>query len=246
MKKIVVISQARLGSTRLPAKVLKTVCGKTLLEHQYERLQRSRFAHQIVIATTTLSQDDPIVDLCNQRQIPVWRGPSDDVLTRYHGAATRYQADIVVRVTSDCPLIDPEIVDEVIGRYLELDGAADYVSNTLVRSFPRGMDTEVFSFTALDAAAQEAVRQEEREHVTPFIYWRPERFRVEQVRSAEDLSCHRWTVDTPEDFELIRRILEALYPQKPCFTLRDVLDLLADHPDWSELNAHIEQKTIHK
>jgi spore coat polysaccharide biosynthesis protein SpsF len=242
--KTVIIIQARMTSTRLPGKVLKPVLRKTLLEHQLERLKRVLNADGIVVATTTNEADQPIVELCNQLQIPVSRGSESDVLSRYYEAALAHQADVVVRVTSDCPLIDPAVVSEVIGYYHAHWVEYDYVSNTLERTYPRGLDVEVLPFSLLAQAHREASAPEEREHVTPFIYRRPAQFRIYQVRQSPSHADERWTVDTPEDFELIRRILEALYPDNPAFTQADVLQVLDAHPDWRALNAEIEQKKV--
>lgn len=237
-----IIVQTRMTSNRLPGKVLKPVLEKPLLEYQIERLRRVKLADKIVIATTTNATDDPIVELCNAIGVTHFRGSEQDVLSRYYGAAQAIQADVVVRVTSDCPLIDPQIIDQVIQLYLDGDGNVDYASNSLQRSFPRGMDTEVFSFVALEQAHREATEPPQREHVTPFLYQHPERYRIVQLTSPQDLSRHRWTVDTPEDFKLICCMLEALYPQVPDFTLQDCLNLIDCHPDWPTINAHVEQK----
>ncbi|MBD1872963.1 glycosyltransferase family protein [Nodosilinea sp. FACHB-131] len=239
---ITIIVQARMTSTRLPGKVLKPVLGKPLLTYQIERLKRVKAADSIVIATTENSADDPIVELCQALAVDYFRGSEQDVLSRYYRAAQTAQADVVVRVTSDCPLIDPEVIDEVIQVYIAQRDRYDYVSNSLRRSYPRGLDTEVFSAQALEQAHREAIAQPDREHVTPFIYNHPNRYAIGQVTTAQDLSRHRWTVDTPEDFELIKRMLEALYPQVPNFTLQDCLDLLSQHPDWTVINSHVEQK----
>ncbi|MDZ8135045.1 MAG: glycosyltransferase family protein [Nostoc sp. DedQUE04] len=238
--KTVIIVQARMTSTRLPEKVLKKVLDKPLLEYQIERLKRVKLIDEIVIATTNNSTDLPIIELCDRLSIPYFRGSEEDVLARYYGAAKEHQADVVVRVTSDCPLIDPQVIDKVIQFYINYE--YDYVSNSLERSYPRGMDTEVFSFLALHQAFVEATAQPDREHVTPFIYMHPERYRLAQVVYSENESSHRWTVDTADDFELIKRIIEALYPEIPKFTLEDCLDLLRKYPDWSRINAHVEQK----
>jgi spore coat polysaccharide biosynthesis protein SpsF len=230
-------------STRLPGKVLKAVLGKSLLEYQIERLRRVKLADAVVIATTTNDTDQPIVDLCNQLTVSYYRGSEFDVLERYYQAALRYSIDVIVRVTSDCPLIDPKVINQVIQFYLENLDRYDYVSNTLSRTYPRGMDTEVFSFQSLQEAFQQATTSPEREHVTPFIYCHPQRYRLGEVSYPSNQSAHRWTVDTPEDFQLIRKILEALYPNQPDFTLEDILRLLAKHPDWTLINSHIEQKS---
>lgn len=243
--KTTIIVQARMTSTRLPGKVLKKVLGKPLLVYQLERLLRVKLADEIVIATTTNETDLPIVKLCSDLAIPCFRGPEEDVLARYYGAARQFPGEVIVRLTSDCPLIDPQVIDKVIQHYLN-SPQLDYVSNVLERSYPRGMDTEVFSFKALQEAYLEAADHSQREHVTPFIYHQPSRFSLANVSYQEDQSRHRWTVDTPEDLELVTRILEALYPYKPQFTLGDILSLLVEQPHWMAINENIEQKKLDK
>lgn len=238
--KVVIINQARMTSTRLPGKILKTVLGKSLLEYQIERLQRVKLADELVIATTTNYTDDPIVELCDRAGVSYYRGSEEDVLARYYEAAKQHQADVIVRVTSDCPLIDPEIIDHVIQTYF--DHQCDYASNSLERTYPRGMDTEVFSFESLSQAYSDAIAKPDREHVTPFLHQQPERFKIIPVLNSENYSHHRWTVDTQEDFDLIKNILEAIYPQQPHFTMEDCLNLLNAHPEWQSINVHIEQK----
>lgn len=238
----IIIVQARMTSTRLPGKVLKKVLDKPLLEYQIERLQRVKLARSIVIATTTNDTDQPIVDLCTKLNVPFFRGSELDVLARYHGAAMTYRADVVVRVTSDCPLIDPQVIDKVIKFYLDHYPEYDYVSNTLERSYPRGMDTEIFSIQVLDEIFREASAQPDREHVTPFIYRHPERYNLANVSCAVDYSNHRWTVDTPEDFELVSNIISALYPANRFFNMQDCLDLLNKNPEWVKINSHVQQK----
>lgn len=242
--KTVIIVQARMTSTRLPGKVLKQVMGKSLLEYQIERLRRVKLADEIVVATTTNATDQPIVDVCEQLKVACHRGSENDVLARYYEAATRFDATIVVRVTSDCPLIDPLLIDGAIGAYIDNAGSYDYVSNMIEPSWPYGMAVEVFSLQALAEAHNEATQESEREHVTPFIYWHPGRYRIKSLIMHPDLSHHRWTVDTPEDFELVRRLLEALYPRSPCYVMADVLALLAEHPEWAAINCDVAQKTI--
>lgn len=236
-----IITQARMTSTRLPGKVLKTVLGKALLQHQIERLRRSR-ADEVIVATTTNAADEPIVALCRELSVPFFRGSELDVLARCQGAAKASGLDLVVRVTSDCPLIDPWVVDQVLA--LHSSSGADFAANTLQRTYPRGMDTEVFSAAMLEEAAAEACLPYEREHVTPFFYQRPQRYRLANLAYKTDQSGHRWTVDTPEDFQLIERLLSALYPEKPGFSLEDILALISRHPEWSRLNAGSEQKPL--
>ena len=243
--KVVIISQARMTSTRLPGKVLKPVLGKPLLAYQIERLRRVKGAAEVVIATTTNAADDAIVALCEELSCAFYRGSENDVLSRYYEAAAAFEADAVVRVTSDCPVIDPAVIDDVIDLFRLADRKRyDYVSNTLTRSFPRGMDAEIFSFPALVEAHAKAILPYEREHVTPFFYQHPEKFALGNVAHRQDESRHRWTVDTIEDFELLERIITALYPSHPAFTLGDMLQLLEGNPSWALLNAHVEQKKL--
>jgi len=240
--KTVIIVQARMTSTRLPGKVMKSILNKPMLEYQLERLARVERADAVVVACTTNKADAPIVELCRRLGVAVFRGSEEDVLSRYYGAAKAHRADVVVRVTSDCPLIDPQVIDAVIRCYYSAPGRYDYVSNTLERTYPRGMDCEVFSFRILEEVFIEATDLPDREHVTPFIYRQPQRYHLSNVPYIEDQSRHRWTVDTPKDFELIKRIIEAIYPVDPNFTLQDCLALLVTHPDWEMINANVEQK----
>lgn len=240
----VIIAQARMTSTRLPGKVLKTVLDKPLLSYFIERLRRATLADQVVIATTINASDEPIVDLCRTLQIGFTRGSEDDVLSRYFDAAVVTGADTIVRVTSDCPLIDPALVDETIRFFHEESANFDYVSNSLETTYPLGMGVEVFSFRALQEAYSEGTEKADREHVTPFLYTHPERYLIGGIRFPRDLSKHRWTVDTPEDLALITRIIETLYPLKSDFNLADILELMVVHPDWPLINANIRQKKL--
>ncbi|MEO8313283.1 MAG: glycosyltransferase family protein [Pseudomonadota bacterium] len=240
---MVIIIQARMGSTRLPGKVLRSITGRPMLSYQIERLKRVSQAPLIVVATTVEPADDAIVDFCSSEGIVCTRGSEQDVLDRYWQAANKVGASAIVRITSDCPLIDPQLVDSAIAMFTG-PGEYDYVSNMLTPTWPYGMAVEVFSAKALAEAWREATEAEEREHVTPFIYWRPSRYHLGSLTMRPDLSAHRWTVDTPEDFELISRILGSLYVRKPLFDMNDVLALLEDHPEWSAINAHVEQKVV--
>jgi spore coat polysaccharide biosynthesis protein SpsF len=243
-KRVVVILQARMGASRLPGKPLKKVLDRPLLSYQIERLRRAKLVDEIVIATTTEPQDDQIETFCKSENITHFRGSTLDVLDRYYQAAKAFQADVVVRVTGDCPLIDPKVVDQVIGYYLDHLPTYQYVSNSLERTFPRGLDTEIFSYDLLERAAKEANLPPEREHVTLYFYTHPEKFSLGNVKHSADLSDHRWTVDTTEDLELITKILEEMYPRKHNFNMEDVLKVLDCHPDWSKINSHIKQKSI--
>ena len=238
--KTLIIVQARMTSTRLPGKVLLPLAGEPMLTRLIERLRRVRRPDGIVVATTTNATDDPIAALCTQLGVHCHRGSEHDVLSRYADAARLHGADVVVRITSDCPLIDPALIDQTIAAYDE--GGSDYVSNMLPPTWPYGMAVEVFSAAALAQAHAEATQAAEREHVTPFLYWHPERYRLRNVASPVDLSHHRWTVDTPEDYALVSRLFDHLMPIRPNFTQADVLALLEQHPDWIAINQHIQQK----
>ncbi len=244
--KTVVIVQARMGSTRMPGKVMKFVLGKPLLQHQIERLGRSALADDIVVATTTGDADKPIVSLCRALSIRFFRGPEDDVLTRYFDAATTAKADNIVRVTSDCPLIDPRVVDRVIRYFMENQSRMDYVSNCLKRTYPRGMDCEVFPMRVLREVNEVATSDSDREHVTPFIYRHPNRYQLGNVALEKDYSHYRWTVDTPEDFELVNLLMKAAHAVRADYTLQDCLDLMEKHPTWAQINAGVSQKTVNK
>ena len=245
-KRIVVILQARMGANRLPGKPLKKVLQKPLLSYQLERLRRCKKVDEIVVATTTSTQDGAIETLCAEEKIPCFRGSEHDVLDRYYRTALKYSADTIVRITGDCPVIDPMIVDRVIGYYQNHQPQCDYVSNSLQRTFPRGLDTEVFSFELLERAAHEAKHPEEREHVTPYFYKHPELFELGSVAQEIDQSDHRWTVDTVEDLDLITKIITTLYPVNPTFNKDDIIKLLEKHPDWKLINAHIMQKKLYQ
>lgn len=243
-KRVVIILQARMGASRLPGKPLKTVLGRPLLGYQLERLRRSHSTTEIVVATTLEPQDDQIAEFCKSQEVSVFRGSSLDVLDRYYQAARLFKADFVVRVTGDCPIIDPVILDEVINYYLECFPKFDYVSNSISHTYPRGLDVEIFSFELLESAQKNAKLPEEREHVTLYFYTHPEKFSIGNVASKKDISNHRWTVDTEEDFELISRIISELYPENNEFATQDVLDLLEDNPEWMKINSHIQQKPV--
>ena len=242
--KVVAVVQARMGSTRLPGKVMRPLLGLPMLARLLERLARCQKLDDVVVATTDDGSERPIVELVDSLDVHVFRGSEDDVLARYYGAARQHAADVVVRITSDCPLIAPEVVDGCVEAFLASGGEIDYASNGFRRTYPRGLDTEVFSMGALETAFSKAATPPDREHVTPFIWRQPQRFRLLDVVDVEDHSDLRWTVDTPEDFELVSKIYGALYPTNPAFSYRDVLRLLGEHPEWSELNRHVEQKKV--
>lgn len=241
--KTVAIIQARMGSTRLPGKVLADVAGRPMLARVVERTARARSIQQVVVATSALAADDSIADWCAGEGWSCHRGSEADVLDRYYGAACASNAEIIVRITSDCPLIDPGVLDDVIKHYHAGQPGLDYVANFLPdRTFPRGLDCEVVSFAALKRAWREDDRPDWREHVTEFILHHAESFHVSGWMTAPDCSGERWTVDTPEDLELVRRIYAAFGDDG--FGWREVLALLDDHPDWRALNAHVAQKVV--
>ncbi|HET9159674.1 MAG TPA: glycosyltransferase family protein [Caulobacteraceae bacterium] len=223
------ILQARTSSTRLPGKVLRDLVGAPMLERQIERVLRARRIGKLVVATSTDPSDDPIAELCDRLGVACHRGPLDDVLARFAGALEAFgPADHIVRLTGDCPLTDPEVIDATIARHL--DAGADYTSNTLKLTFPKGQDVEVMKAGRLAAAAREAGDPYEREHVTPFLYRHPERFRLANLERHPPLPELRWTVDTAEDFAFVSRVYQALYPANPAFTSQDVLILTGDDP----------------
>ncbi|MCK9280012.1 MAG: glycosyltransferase family protein [Melioribacteraceae bacterium] len=242
MNKVVIV-QARLGSTRLPAKILKDLSGKPVLYHVLERIKKAKLVDDIVVATTDLDNDEPLVEYLRENKIYYYRGSSDDVLSRYYEAAFQYKADIIIRITSDCPLIDPEVIDSIIKIYLE-NNKYDYVSNTIMRTFPRGLDVELLTFAALKKSFYGAEQKSEREHVTPYIYNNREIFNVFNFASKTDLSYLRWTLDTPEDYQLIKVIYDSLYKEGEIFTTEEVLTLFHNLPELIEINKHIEQKKL--
>lgn len=232
-----IIVQARMTSTRLPGKVLKKIAGKPILEHLLLRLNRSNTVKNVVVATTGNADDDVIVKLCDEMGVLNFRGSEHNVLNRYFSAAHFFNADPVVRINSDCPLIDPEIIDQVVSEYQNSNGTFDYVSNILEPSFPIGMHTEIFSIKALDIAEKFASLPEEREHVTPYIYRNPDKFKLKSVRQKLDESHIRLTLDTEADFELVSLIYGHLYFKNEKFKLEDVRTLLKNNPEWIKINT---------
>ena len=200
----IAIIQTRMGSTRLPGKVLAEIGGLTMLERVVMRTAAASSVDRVVVATTTGSDDDPIVDLCETTGVSWFRGSVNDVLDRYRGAADEFGADTVVRITSDCPLIDPSVIDRVVGAFDRQ--RPDYASNCIERTYPRGLDTEVLTRSALEQAWTEATEPPDRVHVTPYIYHHPEQFRLLSVTAPEVCEDLRWTVDTQLDLEVIREI----------------------------------------
>jgi spore coat polysaccharide biosynthesis protein SpsF len=241
--KVVAIIQARVGSTRLPGKVLLDLAGQPMLVRGTNRTRRALTLNKVVVATTVQPADDAIARLCSERGWPCFRGSEDDVLDRYYQAALGYRAEAVVRITADCPLIEPEVIDRVVQEFLKLQPRVDYVCNMLPRrTFPRGLDTEVMRFDTLDRAWHEDRDPASREHVTPHIWRNPELFHVHGVSNEEDYSHLRWTVDTIEDLAFMRRIYNHFGHDR--FSWREVLAVLEEHPEWLEINRNVQQKAI--
>jgi spore coat polysaccharide biosynthesis protein SpsF len=238
---VVCITQARVNSTRLPGKVLMPVAGKPMLRWHLDRLKRARRIDHIVVATTEEPAADAIVEIARQAGVMAFRGSEQDVLARFAGAAAFAGAATVVRVTSDCPVIDPALIDRVIALY-ERAGEECHYASLDVGTFPRGLDCEVFSRQALDEAHREAVAQEDREHVTVFVRRHVERYAARFLSTAPSDQTYRWTVDTPEDFDLVRRIIENFAPAGIDFAWTDIAALMREHPEWAAINAGVIQK----
>jgi spore coat polysaccharide biosynthesis protein SpsF len=241
MTRTVAIVQARMTSTRLPGKVLADLGGRPLLDWVIERTRAARTVDDVLLATTTNATDEPLVDAAARLALPVFRGDEDDVLGRYCAAAGAATADVVVRITSDCPLVDPAVIDLVVARFRE--ERADYASNGLVASFPRGLDVEVLHRSVLETCGREATSPHERAHVTPFAYAHPERFRLLSVEAPTPHPEERWTVDTPEDLALVRAIVDRLAPRRD-FGWEDILAVLDAEPALRALNRDVRQKAL--
>lgn len=239
--KIVAIIQARMGSTRLPGKTLAELAGRSMLAQVIERVGLAETLDRLVVATSTLPADDPIERECDRLGAACFRGSEDDVLDRFAAAAALHRADAVVRVTADCPLIDPEVIDYVVGEFEK--GDWDYASNTLRRTYPRGLDTEIFTAAAMETARREASEPYQRVHVTPFFYEQPHRFRLLALTCEGDYSGYRWTVDTPEDLALVRAICARLGGRRTS-SWRDALRVVSESPELAATNQHVRQKLL--
>jgi len=240
--KIGAIIQARTGSTRLPEKVLMKLIDKTVLEHVVERVNQAELIDTVIVATTVSESDNKIAELAENQNWPYYRGSEEDVLSRYFESAEKFDLDIIVRVTSDCPLIDPFIIDSVIRAFIEQK--CDIASNggpEEFKTFPRGLDVEVFSFEGLREAYLKATEKYQREHVTPYLY---ESEKVYRYSNSIDLSHIRITLDTHEDFKLINSIYEGLYKGKHDFYFKEIISFLEAYPELLELNKDIVQKKL--
>lgn len=242
MTRIVATIEARMTSTRLPGKVLKPACGKPMLELMVERLRRVPSLDGIVIATTVNATDDPVEALARRLGVGVHRGSEEDVLRRVLDAALTHKIDVIVETTGDCPLIDPDAVEACIAEYK--CAGVDYVANVLERTYPVGMDTQVFATDILVDVARRTDDIADHEHVSLYIYRHPEIYSLKNLEAPAALARPdlALTLDTPEDYALITAVFEALYPADPSFTLADILALLDARPDLARINEHVRRK----
>jgi len=229
------VIQARMSSTRLPGKVLMTICGKPILQLQLERVKNCSTLDKVIIATSTDSSDDAIERFCKENNVYCYRGSLDDVLDRFYNAAELFQPEHILRLTGDCPLTDPDVLSGLIKFYF--NGNFDYASNTLKPTFPDGLDCWVFRKELLDKAWNDAKLPSEREHITIFFNNNIEKFHVGSYEQEFDYSDFRWTVDEPEDIELVTKIFEQLYPNNPAFCMNDVIELILNDQSLKEINS---------
>jgi len=235
--KFIGIIQARMGSMRLPGKVLAQIAGNPMLWHVVNRVRMARSLDQVVVATSNEVSDHPIADFCARKHIDVYRGSEEDVLDRYCQAARKFAHGTIVRITGDCPLVDSAVIDKVVGAHE--DGSYDYMTNIFPRTYPDGLDVEVFSLGALERAWLEAANPYDREHVTPYMREHPKLFRIGNVLHPVNLSNLRWTVDHPEDLQFVRAVYDHM--KVADFGLGEVLGLLKEHPELMKINSGIEQ-----
>ncbi len=244
---VVAIIQARMGSTRLPEKVMRSVAGRPMIHHVVERVQQITGVDEVVVATSTKDREKPLVEYVESMAgVKLFRGPEHDVLRRYAEAAEAFSADVVMRITGDCPLLSPRVSAQVLQAFLRSRERCDYATNTLQRTFPRGLDTAVMSVDTLRTAHREATTPQQREHVTVYIWTNPQRFELVGVRDEVDRHHLRWTVDRAEDLRFVQRVYDALYHPSSLFEYEDVLALLEEHPQWIEINRGVRQKPIWK
>ena len=237
------IIQARLGSTRFPGKILADICGKPLIWHVVERLRWSKSVVEIVLATTINKGDDDLFKWAQDNQIKVFRGSEDDVLARYYHAACEFSASEILRVTADDPFKDPDIIDNVYDLFQR--NQLDFAYNNKPPTFPEGLDTEIFSFSAIRKAFNESADPYEREHVTQYFYRHPELFRQNNYSFSQDLSHLRWTIDNPEDFQMVTEIYNSLYKDGEIFKFQDILKLIAVKPYLSEINKNVMRSAMY-
>ncbi len=232
-----------MGSTRLPGKILKDILGEPMLLRLIRRVESAELLDDIIIATTTSTEDNVVEDLCNTNKIKIFRGDELDVLKRYYFAAKQFDSEVIVRLTGDNPLVDPNIIDVAVKNFLhgQESKSTNYLST---KNYPYGINVEVFSSSAIEKAYNQSSVTHEREHVTPYLYNHPELFHIEYFISNIDLSFHRWTVDTEEDYTLIKEIYNALYHKKEIFLLDDILKLFNERPELLNINKFITQKKL--
>lgn len=242
-ERIVIVVQARTGSSRLPNKVMMPVAGEPCLQRQLERVAAATQADAVVCATTWEPNDQVIVDLCKKIGMPVYAGHPTDLLDRHYHAAKEHKADVVVKIPSDCPLIDPAVIDRVLKFWRDHPGEYDFVSNVHPATYPDGYDVEVMPWPLFEQAHKEATKPHEREHTTPWFWDQPDRFRVGNVvwETGLDYSMsHRFTIDYPEDYTFICRVYDELWtPERPMFTLGEIVELVNTRRDIYEINAHL-------
>jgi spore coat polysaccharide biosynthesis protein SpsF len=239
MLKVITVVQARMGSTRLPGKVMLPLAGKPLILRMIERINSAKYCGEIIAAITFDEDDDPIAEACRQNKIALFRGHPTDLIDRHLNIAKKYNADAVVKIPSDCPLIDPDIVDKVIKFYIDNSTSLDYVSNLHPATYPDGNDVEIFSISALEKAWEEAEKGFEREHTTPYFWENPDKFKIGNITWETELDysmSYRFTIDYEEDYIFIKKIYEELYPKNPLFSLNDILTLLKDKPEILKIN----------
>lgn len=240
-QRTLIVVQARLGSTRMPGKVLEPLAGAPLLQRMVERVLAAPSSFELVVATTTDPGDEPVRALCDELGLDVYAGHPTDLLDRHYRAAVERSAEVVVKIPSDCPLIDPDVIGRVLDAYHQRAGQVDFVSNLHPPTYPDGNDVEVMPLPVLETAWREATRPLEREHTTPFFWERPERFRLHNVvweRGLDYSMTHRFTIDYPDDYAFIRAVFDELYsPSGPPFSLDDILELLERRPDIAAINA---------
>lgn len=237
----VAIIQARMGSKRLPGKVLLEIAGQPMLVWVVERTRLAKTVDQVVVATTSEDEDDQIAALCSERGYLCYRGSLFDVLDRYYQAASWLSAKVIVRITADCPLIDAEVIDKTVKALPGYDFVANRLPPPWGRTYPIGLDTEVCTFAALEIAWKEATALHQREHVMPFLYEHPERFKTLLINFERDYGAMRWTVDTNEDLDLVRRIA-AYFPGRMDFSWLEVLELFERYPELGQINANVRHK----
>ncbi len=243
-KNILVLMQARMSSTRLPKKVLKEINGKPMLLYEIERIKAMKHPVKLILTTTLNEADNMLVEFAESHKIDTFRGSEEDVLDRFYQAAKKYQGDIIIRITGDCPLIDPVVIDKVLDAFLK--GNYDYVSNAHPPTYPDGLDTEVFSFAGLEKIWKEAKKKSEREHVTPYFYNNPDKFKVFNVVNDTDLSQYRLTVDEQEDFVLVSKIVEQFKNQWTKFSTTEVIEFVKSNKEIQAINQQFQRDEGYK